>query len=143
MNLTTAATPELYLEIQQFFARQMRMLDGRNLTGYAETFTEDAIFRHSPNRAPAHTRAGILRDLEEIHAQLTKEPQQRRHMFTMIDIEPRTDGTVAATSYALIVTTRPGGRPDMVRSCVVNDVLVRQDGRLLTRSRLVDHDGVE
>lgn len=141
--MTTAARTDLYLEVQQFFARQMQLLDARDITGYAGTFTEDAVFGHSPNREPARTRAGILRDLEAIHARLAEDPQQRRHMFTMIDIEPKDDGSITSACYALIVTTRPGGRPELVRSCVVNDVLVREDGRLLVRSRMVDHDGVE
>ena len=61
------AHAELYAEVQQFYARQMQLLDARKLEAYADTFTDDAEFAHTPGRAPARTRAGILRDLHEVH----------------------------------------------------------------------------
>ena len=131
----------LYAEVQQFYARQMRMLDDRKLEDYAGTFTEDAEFGHTPGREPARTRPGIVRDLVEFHRRFEDDPQQRRHFFTMIDIEPRGDGTVASVCYALITTTRPGRSPEVVRTCVVHDVLERDGGGgLLNRSRHVEHD---
>ncbi|MEU7798829.1 hypothetical protein AB0B10_06135 [Micromonospora arborensis] len=39
------------------------------------------------------------------------------------------------------MTSRPGERqPEIAPSCVVHDVLVREDGELLDRSRRVEHD---
>jgi actinorhodin biosynthesis protein ActVIA len=64
---TVASRTELYAEIQQFYADQMQRLDNRDLTGYAETFTEDAEFEHTPSRPPTVTRAGIVSDLVEFH----------------------------------------------------------------------------
>jgi actinorhodin biosynthesis protein ActVIA len=134
------AHADLYAEVQHFYARQMQLLDARKLEGYADTFTEDAEFGHTPGREPARTRAGILRDLHEVHKRFDEDPQQRRHAFTMIDIDPDPDGTIRSTCYALVLTTRPGSGPELVRSCVVNDVLVREDGELRNRSRHVEHD---
>ncbi|GAB3723976.1 nuclear transport factor 2 family protein [Nocardiopsis nanhaiensis] len=131
----------LYAEVQLFYARQMRLLDDRKLEDYAGTFTEDAEFGHTPGREPARTRAGIVRDLVAVHRKFEDDPQQRRHIFTMIDIDPRDDGSTGSTCYALITTTRPGRHPEVVRTCVVHDVLVRGgDGNLLNRSRHVEHD---
>lgn len=139
--MTTLPThAELYAEVQQFYARQMRLLDARKLEAYAATFTEDAVFGHTPGREPARTRAGIIKDLYEVHKRFENDPQQRRHMFTMMDIEPRDDGSIRSTCYALVLTTRPQGSPELVRSCVVHDVLVRENGTLLNRSRHVEHD---
>jgi actinorhodin biosynthesis protein ActVIA len=45
-----------------------------------------------------------------------------------------------STVYALVVTTRPGGKPEIAPSCVVHDVLVRHEGGLRNRSRRVEHD---
>jgi actinorhodin biosynthesis protein ActVIA len=65
---------------------------------------------------------------------------QRKHWFNMINIEPQEDGSIRSACYALIVTTRPGGKPEIASRCVVHDILVRTDEGLLTRSRRVDHD---
>lgn len=130
----------LYTEVQQFYARQMQCLDARKLEAYAETFTEDAEFAHTPNREPARTRAGIVRDLYEFHQRFDGDPVQRRHWFNMIDIELQEDGDIRSTCYALIVTTRPGGKPEIAPSCVVYDVLIRTEDGLLTKSRRVEHD---
>ncbi|MBM0256435.1 nuclear transport factor 2 family protein [Micromonospora purpureochromogenes] len=138
---TSTSFTELYTEVQQFYARQMRQLDERKLEAYAETFTEDAEFGHTPGREPARTRAGIAADLHEFHKRFENDPVQRRHWFNMIDLEPQDDGSIRSTCYALVITTRPGGKPDIAPSCVVRDVIVRgEDGGLLLRSRKVEHD---
>lgn len=139
--MTTEPTfAELYAEVQQYYARQMQALDNGKLEDYAATFTEDAVFGHTPGREPARTRAGIIKDLYEVHKRFENDPQQRRHLFTMIDIEPQDDGSIRSTCYALVLTTRPQRGPELVRSCVVHDVLVRENGSLLNKSRHVEHD---
>lgn len=140
MQTTTTTRNDLYSEVLQFYARQMQALDGGDFTAYSETFTEDGEFRHTPGREPARTRPGIVRELERFHERFDGDPVQRRHWFNMVDLDPQPDGTILSTAYALVITTRPGGRPDIAPSCVVRDVLVRQDGALLNRSRQVDHD---
>ncbi len=139
---TPGVAAELYAEVLKYYARQMQALDEGKFEAYADTFTEDAVFGHTPGREPARTRPGILSDLHEVRQRMAADPQQRRHMFTMVDVEEVLDGRLRATSYALVLTTRPGGGPEVVRSCVVRDVLVRdEDGRLRNAERLVDHDG--
>jgi actinorhodin biosynthesis protein ActVIA len=138
---TPGVTAETYAEVLQYYARQMQALDEGKLEAYADTFTEDAVFGHTPGREPARTRPGILSDLLEVRQRQVADPQQRRHLFTMVDVEELSDGRLRSTSYALVLTTRPGGGPEPVRSCVVRDVLVRDDGRLRNAERLVDHDG--
>jgi actinorhodin biosynthesis protein ActVIA len=137
----SGVSAELYAEVLQYYARQMQALDEGKLEAYAESFTEDAVFGHTPGREPARTRQGILADLYEVRERFAADPQQRRHMFTMVDVESLPDGRLRSTCYALVLTTRPGNGPEMVRSCVVRDVLVREDGRLRNQERLVDHDG--
>ncbi len=141
MTDTPRVGAELYAEILQYYARQMQALDEGKIETYADTFTEDAVFGHTPGREPARTRAGILADLREVRVRLEADGQQRRHLFTMVDAEPWSDGELRTTCYALVLTTLPGSGPELVRSCVVRDVLVREDGRLHNRQRLVDHDG--
>jgi actinorhodin biosynthesis protein ActVIA len=140
MQTTTTTQSELYSEVLQFYARQMQALDGGDFKAYSETFTEDGEFRHTPGQEPARTREGIVRELDRFHERFDGDPVQRRHWFNMVDLEPQPDGTIVSTAYALVITTRPGGKPDIAPSCVVRDVLVRQDSVLLNRSRQVDHD---
>ncbi|MGH3568638.1 MAG: nuclear transport factor 2 family protein [Pseudonocardia sp.] len=143
MTSIIATSTDLYAEAQQFYARQMQALDSGKLEAYADTFTEDAEFGHTPGREPARTRAGIIRDLYAVHERFADDPQQRRHLFTMMDLDPQEDGSIRSSVYALVITTRPGGSPELVRSCVVHDVLVREDGGLRNRSRTVGHDGLD
>ncbi|MEU6714060.1 nuclear transport factor 2 family protein [Nonomuraea sp. NPDC046802] len=134
--------PELYSRVQQFYAEQMHALDGGRFDAYAATFTEDGEFRHTPGRPPARTRAGIAEELTAFHRErFGGERVQRRHWFGMVRLDPRPDGEIHSHFYALIVTTRPGARvPETAPSCVVHDVLVDDGGRLLLRSRWVEHD---
>ncbi|MFC4049896.1 nuclear transport factor 2 family protein [Actinomadura syzygii] len=131
---------ELYAEVQLFYARQMQGLDSGKLEAYADTFTEDAEFSHTPGREPARTRAGILADLEDFHKRFEGDPLRRRHWFNMIDIDPQPDGTIISICYALVVKIRPGKAPEIAASCVVHDVLTRAGGELLNKSRRVEYD---
>ncbi|MFC8042161.1 nuclear transport factor 2 family protein [Nocardia sp. NPDC057353] len=133
----------LYAEVSQFYAEQMQALDAGKFAAYAETFTDDATFSHTPGREPARTRAGILQDLLAVNERFADDPQQRRHMFTMMNLDPQSDGTIRSTVYALVLTTRPGAGPELVRTCVVHDVLARVDGALLNRARRVELDGLD
>jgi actinorhodin biosynthesis protein ActVIA len=138
----TSSTTDLYAQVQQFYAKQMHALDGGAFDEYAATFTEDGEFSHTPGRPAARTRAGIARELKAFHEErFATDPVQRRHWFNMIAIEPGADGSIRSTCYVLVVTSRPGVRqPEIAPSCVVHDVLVLEDGALLTRSRRVEHD---
>jgi actinorhodin biosynthesis protein ActVIA len=136
----TLAMTDVYSQVQHFYAHQMQALDGLRFEDYAATFTEDGTFQHSPGAEPARTRPGIVKELVEFHRRFEGDPVQRRHWFTHIALTPRADGSLASTVYALVVTVRPGGKPEIAPSCVVHDVLEVSEGQVLTRSRLVTHD---
>lgn len=137
---STRADTGLYVEVQHFYAKQMQSLDARKLEAYAGTFTEDAEFAHTPNREPARTRAGIVRDLYDFHRErFDGDPVQLRHYFNMIDIESQED-SIRSTCYALVILTRPGGKPEIAASCVVHDALVHTEDGLLIKSRRIDYD---
>jgi actinorhodin biosynthesis protein ActVIA len=138
--ITTPTVTELYAEVLQFYGHQMQALDAGRFEVYSETFTPDGEFRHTPGREPARGRAAIVAELHEFHERFADDPVQRRHWFNQVHLEPRDDGSIDSTLYALVVTTRPGSKPEIAPSCVVHDVLVRERGRLLNRSRTVDHD---
>ncbi|MFI7219556.1 nuclear transport factor 2 family protein [Micromonospora maritima] len=137
----TQSLTDLYVEVQHFHARQMQLLDGGDFPAYAATFTEDGEFTHTPQQPPARGRDGIVTELNRFHERFAEDPVIRRHWFNQLWLEPREDGSVQATYYALVVTTRPERNVTIAPSCVVRDVLVRDgEGNLLVRSRTVDHD---
>lgn len=138
---TTPVTNDLYAEVLHFYGRQMQALDGGDFATYADTFTPDGVFQHAPQVPPARTRPGIVAALEDFHRRFEGDPVRRRHWFNHVALEAQADGSVRSTAYALVLTVRPGQRePQVGPSCVVTDVLVRQDGRLLVRSRAVELD---
>lgn len=141
MTATHTAT-DLYSRVQHFLAVQMQALDEGDFDAYSATFTEDGEFAHTPGRPPAVTRAGIATELRAYHQErFAEDPVQRRHWFNQLTVGPQADGTIHATCYVLVVTSRPGVRePEVAPSCVVRDILVEQEGRLFTRSRRVQHD---
>jgi actinorhodin biosynthesis protein ActVIA len=136
---STESLTGLYAEVQQFYARQMRLMDERDFEAFAQTFSEDAEFSHSPGQL-TRTRAGIVEELILFHKRFDDDPVIRRHWFNMIVLDPRADGSVASSFYAYVVNVRPGGEQQIGPSCVVKDVLVRIDGRLLNASRHVTQD---
>ncbi|AKN71829.1 hypothetical protein QR97_20360 [Streptomyces sp. PBH53] len=134
-------TPELYARVQHFYARQTHALDSGNFKEYVDTFTEDAIFHHSPDGPPARTRAGILA-AAEAHREATKDDRvTRRHYFNQIVLTPLPDDSIRATLYALVVRTRHGERvPDIWPSCLLEDVLTVDGDEILLRSRHISYD---
>lgn len=139
MTITSAQT-SLYSLVLHFYARQMQALDNLRFEDYAATFTEDGSFQHSPQAEPALTRAGIVAALIDFHKRFDDDPVQRRHWFNHVLLDPLADGSISATTYALIVTVRPGGKPEIAPSCVVHDILVINNDEILTKSRTVSHD---
>jgi len=139
MTTDVISSTNLYAEVQQFYAMQMQRLDRRDIEGYAATFTEDAEFFHTPGHPASHTRANILSDLHEFHKQFPPD-LQRRHWFNMVNLELQDDGSIKSTTYCLVIKILPEQKPEIAPSCVVNDILVRVNGELLTQYRRVDHD---
>jgi actinorhodin biosynthesis protein ActVIA len=134
---------DLYAEVQNFYAEQVRLQDHNAFEPFAATFTEDAVFQHRPGEPGVHGRADIAAVARRFAAKLEAEEIQRRHWFNMLAVRPGEDGAIDASYYALVVDTKPNSRPLIGPSCVVHDVLVRtEDGDLLTRSRRIDHDEI-
>lgn len=142
VNTAPAVSAQLYFEVQHFYARQIQALDGGRWEEFAATFTEDGLFQHSLDLPPARTRAGILAEVRRFHARFDNDPVQRRHWFNHMVLELRPDGAIDSTVYALVLTTRPEGRPLLHPSSLLRDVLVREGGVLLTESRRIVHDHV-
>ncbi|WP_433170093.1 nuclear transport factor 2 family protein [Actinoallomurus sp. CA-150999] len=134
------ADTRVYQEVQHFYGRQMRLLDEGAVTAWAETFTEDGVFAANGHPAPSVGRAAIEAGARKAVEALVEQGIQRRHWLGMLEVAERGDGAVVARTYALIVSTPRGGRAAVHLSCTCEDVLVREDGRLLVRHREVNRD---
>ncbi|CAM4460833.1 Nuclear transport factor 2 (NTF2) domain protein [Mycobacterium basiliense] len=131
--------PRLYTEVQQFYARQMRLLDSHDITSHAQTFTEDATFEHIPGGGPVATRAAIEKSLLKWDGK-HRDTIQRRHWLSMIDVVSLRADVIEASAYLIEINVRPGTKPTIAQSCVIEDELTRVHGQLLVRSRKVLED---
>lgn len=138
----TISFTDLYVRVQQFYAGQVRQLDGMHADAFAATFTEDGLFNHAPGVPPLRGRHEIAGEMRAHQERVYgANPAQRRHWFNMLEIFPRADGSILTEYYALVLVTRPGERvPVVAPSCFVRDVLVLRDGELLTYQRKVVPD---
>lgn len=142
---STSAAPAtgatLQAEVQQFYARQMHLLDNGKADAWADTFTEDGVFAANAHPEPARGRETIRAAAARAAAQRAEEGLQVRHWLGMLDVRPQEDGSVVALSYALIVNTLLGGSPQVHLSTTCEDVLVRgEDGGWLVSRRQVRRD---
>lgn len=130
----------VYEQVQRFYARQMRCLDEGKVTEWAATFTAEGVFAANAHPAPARGREAIEAGARKAAEQLAADGIQRRHWLGMLDVVDQPDGTLAAHSYALIISTPAGGQARVHLSTTCDDVLVRDGDRLLVRSRQVRRD---
>jgi actinorhodin biosynthesis protein ActVIA len=133
----------LYTQVQQFYARQVALLDDLRAEEFAATFTEDGVFAPSPTAPPVQGRTAIAAALRAAHERkFGTEQVRRRHWHTMLRVDPGPDGTLHTHYYMLVAVTRPGDpAPVIGPSAVVEDVLVDDGtGTLLTRERRVTPD---
>jgi len=135
-----AESAAVYYEVQQFYGRQMRHLDEGRVEEWAGTFTGDGTFAANAHPQPSVGRAAIEQGAREAARQLAEQGIRRRHWLGMLEVDERPDGTIVAKTYALIISTPLGGQAAVHLSCSCEDVLVREEGALLVKSRQVARD---
>jgi hypothetical protein len=129
-----------YIEVQQFYARHMHLLDSGAAEEWARTFTADGLFAPPSLPEPVRGRPALAAGVRSAAAELAEAGEVHRHLLSMIAVEPRADGSLHVRSYAQIIATPRGGQPRLHLMCVCDDVLVREDGELLVRERRVTRD---
>jgi uncharacterized protein (TIGR02246 family) len=140
-SITSApADSDVVIQIQQFYARQMQLLDDGAAEEWAETFTPDGVFAANAAPAPVRGRENIAAAARSTADQLQADGIVRRHWLGMLDVRQRDDGDVGVRSYALILETPKGGRTAVRMSTLCEDVLAREDGGWLVRERAVSRD---
>ncbi|MGV4982318.1 nuclear transport factor 2 family protein [Streptomyces sp. NRAIS4] len=130
----------LYAEVQQFYAHQMRILDTHDTERWADTFTEDAILELPTLPAPVRARAGLARYVRAGAARQRRTGGRLDHWVGMLDVRPRTDGSLHTRCSALVYVTPSEGGPRVLYVCVMEDVLVRSHGEWRTAHRRVTRD---
>jgi actinorhodin biosynthesis protein ActVIA len=134
-------TPELYVEVQAFYAHQMPLLERREVERFVATFTPDGSFSHAQY---GWQMTGHDEMITATHANLSRYGTATiRHWFENRVISPVDDNIIQVTQTALVSVTGEDGTVTFEPSCTVHDVLVRQDGGLRTLSRVISHDSVD
>ncbi|ORT56595.1 nuclear transport factor 2 family protein [Streptomyces sp. CB03238] len=138
-TLRHQVTGDVYAEVQTFYAQQMRRVDALDIEGFADTFTDDGEVVHAGGRRQ-HGRAEMIAGMR------AALPRYRdiavRHWFDhlLIDTDPADADTLRVSYYTLVTQTDRDGNVTFQPTFTVDDVLVRVDGRLLTRSRVIHQD---
>ncbi|MGA5417919.1 nuclear transport factor 2 family protein [Streptomyces pseudogriseolus] len=130
----------LYAEIQQFYGRQMEILDAHDTERWADLCTEDAVFELPSLPEPLSVRDGL-----DPYVRAGAERQRRAgvriaHWVGMLDVHPRADGALHTRCSALVCPARSGGDAKVLYVYAMEDVLVRASGGWRIAHRRVTRD---
>ncbi|MGC5033497.1 nuclear transport factor 2 family protein [Micromonospora sp. DT229] len=140
-QLDQATFADLYAEVQQFYAHHIWLLDEGAADEVAETFTEDVSMVSPPKvPEPIRGRAALHTGLLKVAETLAAQGVRYRRCHSMMSVAPQPGGELRVRSYVLVVRTVQGGESVVHAMCVCEDVLVRVDGELKVRERVVTRD---
>ncbi|MET8772661.1 nuclear transport factor 2 family protein [Streptomyces sp. NPDC004658] len=134
---------DTYHEIQQFYARQMQLLDDGRVGEWAATFSPEGVFAANAHPEPTKGREAITAAARAAHEQLAAAGVRRRHWLGMVAVDGRDGTKVRARCYALVFEIPRGGQAVLRLSTLCEDELERtEDGwvvgyRTVTRDDLV------
>nr|WP_042193120.1 nuclear transport factor 2 family protein [Kibdelosporangium sp. MJ126-NF4]CEL20577.1 hypothetical protein [Kibdelosporangium sp. MJ126-NF4]CTQ89488.1 hypothetical protein [Kibdelosporangium sp. MJ126-NF4] len=137
------APAELYAQVQQFYSRQMGLLDDGIVDAWTDTFTDDAVFEDTAVPEPLYGKEAIRTSVTARVEQIKAERLEFRHWFGMLNVETQPDGSVRTRYYALAISTPRGGKINVRGNVVGRDHLVPDGSGWLVRHRFVRLDGVE
>ncbi|MFI6864513.1 nuclear transport factor 2 family protein [Streptomyces sp. NPDC050421] len=144
MTVTDEATAvgegTLHLQVQQFYARQMQLLDDGRVQEWALTFTEDGVFAANAHPVPAEGRDAITAAAAKATAEYAAKGVQRRHWLGMLTVERTGPLTATARCYAQVIETPRGGQAALRVSTLCEDRLVREGSSWLVEHRSVTRD---
>jgi actinorhodin biosynthesis protein ActVIA len=128
---------DLYVEVQMFYAQQMPLLEDRQPEEFAATFTSDAIVEHVSGlfklTGTQEIEGGIGLSIQTYGDKVFRHWSNNLRVREAGDeIHTRQTVIVSVTDESGLVTWEP--------SCTVEDVIVRREGRLAVRHRLMHHD---
>ena len=134
---------ETYLQVLQFYALQLKILDNGDTEQWAQTFTPDGIFEAADMPEPIRGRAALARAVEYQNAK--HQGLILMHWVGQLTVEPLEDDAVRAHSYAMVyiipATTLLEGEVHFRHHTLCDDELVPHNGTWLVRHRRVATDG--
>jgi SnoaL-like domain len=146
---TTVSSPlGLYGAIEQFYARQIRLLGDGEVVGWGETFTQDAVFEQDGRlgqdgtRAPRAVwrgRAAIVSAADQARG---RQRVVRRYWVGMLTVTSDDAGCVRTGYHGALFNTSRAAGVDLFRSTHGTDLLVRVGDDWLVAHRRIDHDDV-
>lgn len=128
---------DLYVEVQMFYAHQMPLLEDRYPDRFAATFTPDAVVEHVSGlfklTGTQEIAGGIGLSIQTYGGKVFRHWSNHLRVEQAGDeIHTRQTVIVSVTDQSGLVTWEP--------SCTVEDVMVRLDGKLAVRHRILQHD---
>jgi hypothetical protein len=134
---------ETYLQVLQFYALQLKILDDGDTKQWVQTFTPDGIFEAADMPEPIVGREALA--MASDHQNARHEGLILRHWVGQLTVEPLEDGAVRAHSYAMVYvipnTSLLEGDVHFRHHTLCDDELVRSNGSWLVRHRWVATDG--
>jgi actinorhodin biosynthesis protein ActVIA len=144
MPLTSTAlmSVDTRLQLQDFYARQVRFLDSLDVEGFASTFTDDGVLVHESGAA----LSGREEMLADMRSKLPNYSDvETKHWFSQFLYEQLED-SVSADYYAALTITDRAGKVTLKGDFAVTDHLVSVDGAFKIRRRQItgskSHQGV-
>ncbi|MFF0133478.1 nuclear transport factor 2 family protein [Streptomyces mirabilis] len=131
---------ELYQQVQQFYARQMQLLDSGEVDAWAHTFTEDGVFATNAQPEPTVGRQAMAAGARNAVEYYTAQGIQRRHMLGTVSVTGQEGTTVTVRSYVLLIETPRGGQATILCSATCEDVLELGPDGPAVRQRDVSRD---
>jgi 3-phenylpropionate/cinnamic acid dioxygenase small subunit len=135
-----AADADLYHQVQQFYARQMQLLDDGKVAEWAATFTADGVFAANAHPQPTVGRDAIAFSAAKAHDQLESLGVKRRHWLGMVAVDSGEAGEITARCYALVFEIPRGGQAMLRLSTLCEDRLVRGAEGWQVKYRSVSRD---
>ncbi|MFV2019039.1 nuclear transport factor 2 family protein [Micromonospora sp. LOL_023] len=134
-------TMELYAGVQQFYARQMRLLDAGDARAWADTFCDDGVFGQNVDVEPLRGREAIRIAAQRRIDQLAGDKSERRHWLGMLQVGDDSDQSLRTGYYAFAVGVPPGAGRRVYVSTYAEDLLVQTNGCWQVAHRIVRYDG--
>jgi 3-phenylpropionate/cinnamic acid dioxygenase small subunit len=131
---------ELYQRVQEFYARQMQLLDGGEVEAWVDTFTVDGVFVTNAQPEPTVGREALAAGARKAVEYYAAQGIQRRHMLGTVWVSGQEGTSVSVRSYVLLMETPAGGRSTILCSATCEDVLELGPEGLAVRRREVSRD---
>lgn len=150
----------LYAEVEQFYARQMKILDAEGSEGsegsedaedsasqvvhaaerWAGVFSDDALLELPSLSAPVPARTGLEDYVRAGARELRRSGNRLVHWIGKLDVQPRPDGSLHTRCSAIVYLAPGDSGSKGLYVCVMEDVLVHSQGAWRTTHRRVTRD---